>query len=215
MVGPAPERTGEQRSHPPPKCRLDVPSPSGRLLAINWHDLGMTIVLSPGESAVDLVAAANRSCPGCGGTLRRWGNARWRVVRESSGNRRFRPARVRCQGCGVTQVVLPADVLVRRRDAVVSVGFAWRLFAAGAGSRRTSRVLGLPVETVRGWLRRLAQLARTMFGASRGNDQERLDWALANVEAQAHTAGWRSEQQIWSFVAYRSQGLLLFNTSWP
>jgi hypothetical protein len=175
----------------------------------------MTIVLSPGESAADLVTASNRLCPGCGGTLRRWGNARWRVVRDPSGDQRFRPCRVRCLGCGVTQVVLPANVLVRRRDAVAIVGWAWRLFAAGAGSRRASRALGLPMETVRGWLRRLRERARAMFGASRGDDHDRLDWALAYVEARANAAGWRSERQIWSFVAYRSQGLLLFNTSWP
>src|ERR1700677_2469583 len=100
----------------------------------------MTMVLRAGESLDDLVVTGNDSCPGCGGALRRWGQARWRVVRSPDGDWGFRPSRVRCADCGVTQVVLPADVLVRRRDAVVVVGRAWRSFAGGSGARRVARL---------------------------------------------------------------------------
>jgi hypothetical protein len=174
----------------------------------------MTIVLCPGQSVADLVVTTNSSCPGCGGTLRRWGNARWRVVRGSAADWRYRPARLRCRGCGVTQVVLPATVLVRRRDAVAVVGKAWRCFAGGGGSRRVARLLDVPMGTVRGWLRRLRTRAGIMFG-SRGNEHDRLAWALAYVESAADTAGWQTEDDVWQFVAYRSDGRLLCNTSWP
>ena len=175
----------------------------------------MTIVLAPDQSIADLVAAANTSCPACGGALHRWGNARWRVVRRATEDLRFRPGRVRCRSCGVTQVVLPNEVLVRRRDALTVVATAWQLFADGAGARRVAGVLGVPMETVRGWQRRLRQRALFIYGAWRGNDHDRLRWVLAYVEASAHRAGWRGHDEVWRFVGYRCQGCLLYNTSWP
>jgi hypothetical protein len=175
----------------------------------------MTIVLRPGESVENLVATGNGSCPRCGGALRRWGQARWRVVRGSDGESGFRPGRVRCADCRVTQVVLPPEVLVRRRDAMAVVGLAWRSFAGGAGARRVARLLGVPMETVRGWLRRLRALARVMSARMRGSDRQYLEWALASVVAEAIGAGCHSEGDLWRFVAYRSQGRLLCNTNWP
>jgi transposase-like protein len=177
----------------------------------------MTIMLLPGQSVADLVVATNRSCPDCGGRLRRWGHARWRVVRNSAGDRRLRPGRVRCGHCGATHVVLPAEVLVRRRDAVAVITEAWRLAATGVGVRRISGRLGVPMETVRGWLRRLRARARIRYGSSRGSDRDRLGWTWAHVVAEADRAGWTAEP----FVAYRSQGRLLCNTDrlcntdWP
>jgi hypothetical protein len=174
----------------------------------------MTMVLRPGSSFEDLVATPNASCPRCAGPLRRWGQARWRVVRDSgAGDRRFRPGRVRCARCGVTQVVLPAEVLVRRRDSVAVIGAAWRGFAGGAGSRRVAHLLGVPAHTVRGWLRRLKTLAHAIYGAFGGSARDELQWALAYVVIEAGQAG--SEVDLWQSVAYRSQGRLLCNTSWP
>jgi hypothetical protein len=115
----------------------------------------------------------------------------------------------------VTQVVLPNEVLVRRRDALTVVAGAWKLFADGGGARRVARLIGVPMETVRGWQRRLRQRARILYGPDRGNDQDRIGWVLGYVEAAAHHAGWRTEDEIWRFVAYRCQGRLLYNTSWP
>jgi hypothetical protein len=175
----------------------------------------MTIVLRPGDSIDDLVAGGSRLCPSCGGGLRRWGQARWRVVRGPAAGGGFRPPRVRCADCGVTQVVLPADVLVRRRDATVVVGRAWRHFAAGEGAYRVARLLGLPMETVRGWLRCLRARTRVMFETFGGNGQDHLRWGLAAVTAQAGEAGCHGDLDVWRFVAWRSQGRLLCNTSWP
>jgi hypothetical protein len=115
----------------------------------------------------------------------------------------------------VTQVVLPNEVLVRRRDALTIVARAWRMFADGAGSRRVARLIGVPMETVRGWLRRLRERARVLYGMGNGNDHDRMGWALAYVEAAAQRAGWHGEAEIWRFVAYRCEGRLLYNTSWP
>ena len=143
------------------------------------------MVLRPGQSFEDLLRRANGSCPRCGGLLRRWGQARWRVVRDAgAANRRFRPRRVRCARCRVTQVVLPPEVLLRRRDSVAVVGEAWRCFAGGAGSRRVARLLGVPVETVRGWLRRLRLSptpgTRALFGAAGGTARDQLGWTLTS-----------------------------------
>jgi hypothetical protein len=116
-------------------------------------------------------------------------------------------------------VVLPAEVLVRRRDGVTVIAKAWRLSASGVGARRAAAVLGVPMETVRGWLRRLRERAAIMYGRSRGDHRQRLSWALAFVEAAANRAGWRAEDDVWRYIAYRSQGRLLCNTScntsWP
>jgi hypothetical protein len=168
----------------------------------------MTMVLRPGESVDDLLSAA-RGCPRCGGRLRRWGHGRWRVVRDGRAAWGFRPGRLRCADCGVTQVVLPADVLVRRRDAVAVVGRAWRAFAGGAGARQVARRLAVPLETVRGWQRRLRALARIRYGPARPGDRDQLGRALEHVVAGASRAGWRTEGDLWRFAAYWSQGRLL------
>jgi hypothetical protein len=163
----------------------------------------------------DLVIPANQACPRCGGNLRPWGSGRWRVVRHSDGDWGYRPGRVRCRACGVTQVVLPPDVLLRRRDAVVKIAEAWRFCAAGAGARQVSRLVGIPLETVRGWLRRLRARVEIIYAGSDGDQRQHLAEVLIFVEAAAHRAGWVTESDIWRFVSYRSQGRLLCNTSWP
>jgi hypothetical protein len=114
----------------------------------------------------------------------------------------------------VTQVVLPPEALVRRRDVVVVVGRAWRSAAAGAGARRVASELGLPMETVRGWLRCLRSLLREAYGGPPEGDSDRLQRGLATVTAEAHAAGWHREDEMWRYVAFRSQGLLLTNTNW-
>ena len=172
----------------------------------------MTMVLRPDQSADDLVAAGNRACPRCAGQLRRWGQARWRDVRGLTGAAGLRPPRVRCRDCGATQVVLPAEVLLRRRDAAVVIGEAWRRAAGGAGARRVARAVGVPLETVRGWLRRLRAIARERnpTAAPAGGLLRR---ELAAWDARARAAGWTAEPDIWRFAAHASQGRLLSNTS--
>jgi len=56
----------------------------------------------------------------------------------------------------VTHVLLPVGLLLRRADAVVVIGWALSAKAGGVGYRHIAVVLGRPVETVRGWLRRFA-----------------------------------------------------------
>ena len=172
----------------------------------------MTIVLAPTESADDVVARGNAGCPGCGGELRWWGWARSRLVRGPSGERRYRPRRVRCRSCGATQVVLPPDVLVRRRDHVAVIGAAWTAHAGGAGARRIAAALDVPMETVRGWLRRLRALVRPLDG---DGDRERVRRGLHQVmEAGRIQRG--ADADLWRFVAHRTGGrLLACNTSWP
>jgi hypothetical protein len=56
--------------------------------------------------------------------------------------------------------------LLRRADLAVVIGTALAAKAAGAGCRRIAVVLGRPVETVRGWLRRFAgrvEAVRSVF----------------------------------------------------
>jgi hypothetical protein len=172
----------------------------------------MTMVLRPGESVDDLLGSQSGGCPRCGGPLRRWGHGRWRVVRDGKGEWGFRPGRLRCADCRVTQVVLPAEVLVRRRDSVAVVGRAWRAFAGGAGARQVARRLAVPLETVRGWQRRLRELARLLYGPARPGQRSPLRLALEHVVAQARLVGWGGQGDSWRFVAYWSQGRLLSGT---
>jgi Homeodomain-like domain/Domain of unknown function (DUF6431) len=98
-------------------------------------------------------------CPSCRGVLGPWGHARERVSRCSLGDRLLRPRRARCRGCAGTHVLLPDVVLLRRRDEVVVIGAAIEAKAAGDGYRRIAARLGVPADTVRGWLRRFAERA--------------------------------------------------------
>jgi hypothetical protein len=108
------------------------------------------------------------ACPGCGAALVRWGWARSRLVFGLSGLRRVCPRRARCCGCGVTHVLLPVDLLVRRRDGVAVFGAVLLAAAAGVGYRRIAVRLGRPVGTVRGWLRRFRKLAAVIRGLFTG-----------------------------------------------
>ena len=97
-------------------------------------------------------------CPefGCGGVLGPWGSARERLVRGAG---RLLPRRGRCRGCGRTQVLLPASVLLRRADAVTVIGIALLAKASGAGHRPIAELVKVPSSTVRGWLRRIVTVA--------------------------------------------------------
>lgn len=99
------------------------------------------------------------SCPSCRGVLGPWGHARVRVVRCAAGERSLRPRRARCRTCTGTHVLLPDLCLLRRRDEVAVIGAAIRARVAGAGYRTIAGRLGVPADTVRGWLRRFAARA--------------------------------------------------------
>ena len=101
------------------------------------------------------------ACPVCGGRLARWGHARKRTVfGPGRKGRQVRPRRSRCTVCLVTHVLLPARLLLRRMDEAPVIGAALAGAARGLGRRRVAAELGVPVDTVRGWLRRAAGRAR-------------------------------------------------------
>ena len=98
------------------------------------------------------LVAGELSCPDCGGVLARWGWGRPRSLRGPGGVVSLRPRRARCRSCEATHILLPVFSLV-----VVGIGL--ELAAAGWGSRRIAARLGMPVTTVRGWLRCFARRA--------------------------------------------------------
>lgn len=106
------------------------------------------------------------SCVSCWGTLGPWGHARERVLRCSVGDLVLRPRRARCRGCAGTHVLLPEVMLLRRQDEVAVIGAAIAAHVGGLGCRRIAARLGVPADTVRGWLRRFrerCELVRAHF----------------------------------------------------
>jgi hypothetical protein len=170
------------------------------------------------------------ACPGCGGVLTGWGHGRERTVRGPDGPVRVRPRRSRCAGCGVTHVLLPVVLLVRRADAAVVIGSALAAKAAGAGYRSIAAALSRSVDTVRGWIRRFAvrvELVRSVFTVwLRALDPDPVmpepavsPWAdaLAAIEAAARAAAQRFVLPMvsaWEFAAAVSGGRLLA-PGWP
>jgi len=102
-------------------------------------------------------AVVPRSCDGCGSCFK----ANRMGVRPRQGRARTRrsaapgaPRRVRCRGCGVTHVLLPAHLAPRRADSAHVILRALLAKAGGRGHRSIAAQLCLPAATVRGWLRR-------------------------------------------------------------
>lgn len=112
----------------------------------------MTVEADPVLVETRLVSG-QLACPGCEESLRPWGWARAREVHGVVGT--LRPRRARCAACLVTHVLLPVTVLLRRAYAADVVGAALAARADGAGHRPIGQRLGVPAETVRGWLRTL------------------------------------------------------------
>jgi hypothetical protein len=173
----------------------------------------------------ELVGGALR-CPACGGALGPWGHARERVIR---GVGRLRPRRAKCRGCGVTHVLLPELCLLRRRDAVAVIGAALAAGAAGAGHRPIAERLGVPKDTVRGWLRRFARDAEVIrahfsrwafaldcelgpVGPAGGVFADAV--AVIGVAVRAFVLRFRP-REAWPVVAVLSGGALLCHTSCP
>jgi Domain of unknown function (DUF6431) len=113
------------------------------------------VVLDEAEAQADVAGLALR-CPGCSGQLRRWGFARTRSLRSSGGGRvSLRPRRVRCVSCRVTHVLLPARAPAHRGYVIDVVGQALLACALGQSHRTIGADLGVPADTVRGWIRRV------------------------------------------------------------
>lgn len=114
------------------------------------------IMVADGHRAQAVLDQQQLACPACGGRLRKHGFSRPRCVRARGGGRRqLRPARVRCtdSGCGRTHVLLPAWCVPGRADDAETIGAALLASAAGQGYRPIAERLGVPADTVRGWLR--------------------------------------------------------------
>lgn len=165
-------------------------------------------------------------CPACDGELRPWGHARERTVRGVGWSR---PRRARCRACGTTHVLLAELCLLRRRDAVAVIGAALAARAAGSGHRPIADRLGLPKDTVRGWLRRFerdAEAIRAHFSRWAFALDPELGGvaavggvfadAVAAVAVAARAFVLRfGPREIWRVVAMLSGGVLLCHTSCP
>jgi hypothetical protein len=120
----------------------------------------VTVEVDPVRVESRLVAG-EICCAACGvGVLARWGWARPRRV--ASEREWVRPRRARCRGCGVTHVLLPVALLLRRAYTAQVIWAAVEYRAAGLGHRRVAARLGLVASTVRGWLRRAAARLEVM-----------------------------------------------------
>lgn len=168
-------------------------------------------------------------CPSCRGRLGRWGYARGRVVRCAAGDRWLRPRRARCRGCAGTHVLLPDLCLLRRRDEAAVIGRAIEAKIAGAGHRAIAERLGVPRDTVRGWLRRfVARAGRVRAHFTRwavvldpelgpvmpagSGVADALEAIAVAVRAWVLRFG---PVGVWRIAAVLSGGTLLSNTSCP
>lgn len=142
---------------------------------------------------------------------------------------RHRARRSRCTACAVTHVLISSDGLLRRRDGVEVIGAALVAKASGWGHRRIALLVGVPVSTVRGWLRRFAVnagMVRVWFTVLAHD----LDPLLGPIEPAAtvvadavEAVGVAARAAVlrlgpagpWSFASTASRGRLLSNTGWP
>ena len=184
-----------------------------------------------GTDAVEVeraLLAGELACPDCGGQLRPWGSARWRDVRRRKDIERRRPRRSRCGACENTHVLISTDCLLRRRDLAEVIGAALVAKAAGVGHRRAAGA-GVPVSTVRRWLRRFATNAEAVrvFVTVLAHDLDpllasilptstRAGDALEAIATAARAASLRlAPVAPWHFASAASGGRLISNTRWP
>jgi hypothetical protein len=126
-------------------------------------------------------------------------------------------------------VLLPEDCLLRRRDGVAVIGAALAAKAAGTGHRPIAARIGLPKDTVRGWLRRFARdadairahFSRWAFALdpglgpivpAAGGFADAVESIAVAARAWVLRFGSRA---VWPLAAVLSGGRLLCNTSCP
>ena len=190
----------------------------------------MLIVENDQDAVESDLAAGRLRCAECRvGVLGKWGFARRRVLRDGQ---ELRPRRAMCGACSTTHVLLPDICLVRRRDSVAAIGAALGALVVDRQSVEDVAVLrGVPVETLRGWLRRLRRKAAAIcahFGrwlAALAPGRPPLEaaasssaGALEAIGAAARAAALSlAARPPWSWASRLSAGTLLSNTSspWP
>lgn len=169
------------------------------------------------------------ACPVCGSSLRPWGHSVDREVRLLVRAEHRFLRRSMCRTCSATHVLIPEDMLLRRRDGVEVIGAALSAKAAGAGHRRIAKDLDRQVSTVRGWLRRFAAMAdelrqhftRWAYSIDPGHDRtfsggEALSDAVEAVGVLGIVAVRRfGPRSPWSLASIVTAGRLLCNTSSP
>jgi hypothetical protein len=116
------------------------------------------LMVFAGEAMVEAeLVGGGLGCPSCSGVLAPWGFARRRSIRLlRDAMMSSRPRRSKCRACSGTHVLLPDVCLLRRQYEVAVIGAVIEARAAGCGYRRIAAGLGVPVRTVRRWLRRFA-----------------------------------------------------------
>ena len=130
------------------------------------------------------LATGEISCPDCGACVVAWGFARRRVIRTLGGSRTIVPRRVRCRSCHKTHVVLPSEVVPRRRDDAGVIGHALLRAANGVRALEIAREIGRSRETVRNWISRFSNNAlaaevigtQALFRFDAHADPMRLVW---------------------------------------
>ncbi|MDA8359573.1 MAG: hypothetical protein M0Z95_25460 [Actinomycetota bacterium] len=193
------------------------------------------LIVENDPSAVEADLAAGRFlCPSCtDGILARWGFARRRTLRDGQ---ELRPRRGYCcpkvGGCGSTHVLLPDICLLRRKDAAQVIGEVLQaVVIEGESLFEVAARLGIPADTVWGWLRRLRRLAgrivahvtRWLLVLEPGRAAPDLEGcpaaqAIEGLGALARAASLRfGLRPPWSWASAVSAGRLLSNTNapWP
>jgi uncharacterized protein DUF6431 len=108
------------------------------------------------------VAVPPQTCPECGRRLGSW-SGYWRWARAPRiGEQRVWIRRGRCSACRRRHALVPDWLLVRRLDAVETIGYGLALTVRGLGLRTVAQQVTVPHTTVRSWWRRFRVRSPTL-----------------------------------------------------
>lgn len=169
------------------------------------------------------VVAPRPDCLSCSVPMG-WWSGYWRHVRHRGLCHRLFVPRVRCRGCRVSHVLLPAFLLAGRLDEVGTIGSVIEEVAAGeVGVRPAADRVDVPHTTARGWWRRFKRGAERLgvtfsaltveLGGPVVTPSRRVEgWALAAMvaawEAAAGLPGWAALGS-WRFVSAATGAMLI------